>query len=52
MRKLGQCQIKDCPNKTRYALFRTMHVGSKEWVYVCAKHEAEIGNENLRRSKE
>lgn len=46
----GMCQIKDCPKIARYALYKT-DSEFKQWVYVCPKHEGEIGDENLRRGK-
>ena len=52
MKRLGKCQVHGCNQPARYGLYRTTD-GKKEWIYVCRRHESEMGYENLmRREKE
>ena len=49
--KLPKCEIDGCEKQAPFALFITLPDGTKQWLNVCAKHEKEIGDENLRRFK-
>ena len=48
MKRLGKCQVHGCNQPARYGLYRTTD-GKKEWIYVCRRHESEMGYENLMR---
>jgi len=44
------CEVENCPNKAKYNLYRFNSDGSKTWLNVCAAHEREIGDSNMRRA--
>ena len=47
----GKCEIEGCQNKARYTIYYTdPKNGKKEWLYVCIRHEGQIGDENMRRA--
>lgn len=51
MMKSGlKCQIEGCYRLAEYCIFRIRLDGRKEWLYVCSRHEAEIGDCNMRRA--
>lgn len=45
-----QCEVNGCQQPAKYALFKTFPNGEKRWLHVCKDHEAEIGNENMKRA--
>ena len=45
-----QCEVDDCTNLAKHALFRTHSDGKKEWLNVCPLHERKIGDENMRQA--
>jgi len=47
----GKCQISDCTNPAKYALYNTCLSGEKKWLHVCVKHDKEIGHENILRAR-
>jgi len=49
--KLGKCEIPNCQNPAKYALYKTFPDGKKEWLHVCEKHDKEIGHENILRAR-
>ena len=44
---IGQCEVKKCRGKAKYALNKTFLSGEKRWLHVCDKHEHEIAKENF-----
>jgi len=46
-----QCQISNCNNPVKYALYKTFPNGEKKWLHVCEKHDKEIGHENILRAR-
>ena len=46
--KKKECEIDGCHESARYPLYKTFLNGEKKWLWVCVKHEYEIGNENER----
>jgi len=44
------CEVEGCPNKAKFALFRTNPDGKGVWLKVCPHHELEIGGDNMRRA--
>ena len=44
------CQVTGCKSPAKFGLNRVNLNGSKQWLWVCGKHDREIGNENLYRA--
>ena len=42
-----KCEVKNCKNEARYFIYRINENLSKDWIKVCIKHEAEIGDRNM-----
>ena len=44
----GKCQIEGCEEPAEYPIYKLSSSITKEWLYVCKRHEDEIGDNNIR----
>ena len=42
------CEVEGCLQLIKYGLYKLNPDGSKAWIRVCARHEGEIGDNNMR----
>ena len=44
------CEVEGCDNTAKYALYKTVPDGKKQWLNVCADCAQVIGDENEKRA--